>query len=186
MQNADWIALLRLLPQTVHNRLMFVLQNRMEISVETLFRLEPTVAVVRGRLGGTTDGGLLFLVPYDQLAGVYLNQEIKDTDVAAYFGEPPQAQVAQVRFPSRQGVRSQQGTAPAPAPTAAAPAAPAPAGSAPAVAGLRPSMLGTGPATAGAPAKPAEAPATAARNNLLERLRAARNAALPPGVNGKH
>ena len=56
----------------------------------------------------------------------------------------------------------------------------------PAVVGLRPSLLGTGPATAGVPARPAEPPATAARNNLLERLRAARNAALPPGVNGKH
>ena len=159
MQNADWVALIRRLPQELHNQLVLVLQNRMEISVETVFRLEPAYAVIRGRLAGTTEGGLLFMLPYDQLTGAYFFKAVTEAEVNSIFTGP-----VPLRPSSNQGRLKPSSIAPMPAVVPVAP----------------PSINSNAP-----PPRPVEAPATAARNNLLERLRAARNAALPPGATGK-
>ena len=56
MQNAEWITLLRQIPQALQNKVSLVLQNRSDISVDSIMRLEPSFVVLRGRLGGTTEG----------------------------------------------------------------------------------------------------------------------------------
>lgn len=88
MQNAEWISMLRLLPAELHSQIVLVLSNRVEVSVDVICRLEPTFIAVRGRMGGTTETGLLFLLPYDQLSGVYLSRELGDAEVQAIFNIP--------------------------------------------------------------------------------------------------
>src|SRR5882724_6134840 len=85
MQNAEWISLFRQLPKELHSQLVLVAQNRTDISVDSIFRLEPTYMVIRGRLGGTTETGLLFLFPYDQISSVFVNREVKEDEAEALF-----------------------------------------------------------------------------------------------------
>jgi hypothetical protein len=167
MLNADWIAVFRQLPPDLHPLTVLVLHNRTEITIETLLRVEPTFLAIRGRMGGTTDGGLLFVVPYDQLAAVYLYKVLGEAEVNAIFGPPKST--SQMLSRSALAARQAAGT------TGSSQAAPQPA-PAPAPAPV--------PIAAAMPAfgRPPEATAVA-RNNLLERLRAARQAATPP--NGK-
>jgi len=163
MQNADWITLFRQMPADAHSTVMLILNNRMEVSIETVFRVEPSYILVRGRLSGTTDGGLPFMVPYDQMTAMYLYREIKETEVEKIFG------------PSRiaGALRSNQGTAPQP--TEVVDVVPLPNEPA-----LRPSNVPSPGVAMPAFGRPSEATAVA-RNNLLERLRAARQAAQPNG-----
>lgn len=161
MQNNEWISLFRQLPQDIHNQIVLVLNNRTEISIEALFRIEPAYLLIRGRLGGTTDGGMPFVVPYDQLSAIYLYRQIKESEVEEVFG-PPRSALAK----SSNGTASKSQLS-SPAPTVAAP----PTAAAPSAVTAMPSF-----------GRPTEATAVA-RNNLLERLRAARQAAMPP--NGK-
>src|SRR5207244_3795601 len=118
------------------------LANRAEISVEAVHRLEPTFLVVRGRMAGTTDGGLLFLVPYEQLAGIYLTREVKESELQSIYAASGRASVL------ANGTQSASSNS-----SLSTPAIPS---------------FG----------RPPEA-TSVARNNLLERLRAARHAAAP-------
>jgi hypothetical protein len=158
MQNTEWIRLFKQVPAEFHNQIVFVLNNRTEIAMETLFRVEATHLLLRGRLGGTTEGGLLFVVPFDEIATVYINREVKEGEVDQIFG--PVKNQSRLISPSRQAVKTVV-VDPAAAPAAPPNAAPAAAAAA---------MPAFG--------RPPEA-TSVARNNLLERLRAARQAAGP-------
>jgi hypothetical protein len=161
MQNTDWIRLFKQIPADFHNQVVVVLNNRTEISIETLFRIEASHLLVRGRLGGTTDGGLLFVVPFAEMAAVYINREVKESEVEQIFG-PAKAQ-SRLISPSRQAVKAVTADSTT-APTSLAPA--------------------TEPVPAAVPGFGRAPEATSvARNNLLERLRAARQAA-SPNTNG--
>jgi hypothetical protein len=164
MHNSEWITVFRQLPQELYQQTVLVLNNRMELTIETLLRIEPTFLAVRGRMGGTTEGGLMFLVPYDQLTAIYMFKTMTETEVEAMFGPPKSA--SQLTSRSHLAIRAPSATnvqpAPAPAPAPAPPPAPMPA-----AATMVPAF-----------GRPPEATAVA-RNNLLERLRAARQAAMP-------
>ena len=67
MTNLEWIEMLRVVPDDDQNAMVIVLQNGAEITVDTLFRFEPNFLVMRGRVGGTTDEGRAFFIPYDQM-----------------------------------------------------------------------------------------------------------------------
>ena len=153
MQNAEWIAMIRQIPQPMQCQLMLVLANRAEISVEVVCRLEPSYVAIRGRMGGTTESSLLFMIPYDQLSGLYLTKEIKEDEVQALFATPEapdlEAVVAATETEEKSAAESRNQSTP-----------------------VVPSFGRAPEAT------------SVARNNLLERLRAARQAANPP-PNGK-
>ncbi len=152
MQNADWVHIFRQIPADRHPHVVLVLNNRMEISVETFLRIEPAYLLVRGRMGGTTDGGLPYVVPFAQLSAFYLFREIKEDELETVFGS---ASAGKTLTRSAQAVSE------------------------------RPPVPAAGPAPAAAPAfGPPPQGTSVARNNLLERLRAARQAATPP-PNGK-
>src|SRR5262245_20292513 len=88
MHNADWIAVFRQIPADLHPQLMLVLQNRQEVSIEALFRIEPTFLLVRGRMGGTTDSGMTFLGPFNELASIKLYKGLRESEVDEIFGPP--------------------------------------------------------------------------------------------------
>jgi len=160
MQNAEWIALLRQIPKEIQSQLVLVAQNRTDISVESICRLDPTYMVIKGRIGGTTEAGLLFMFPYDQISTVYVGREMKEDEIETFL---------QNMVPvNRLSTTSQQGSSGG----SKLPASATPAGTA------KPAA-----APVAAQARPSNDPSSIARNNLLERLRAARNAAAPQ--NGK-
>lgn len=87
MQSPVWISILRRIPAELVNQLVLVTDSRAEIAVESLFRLEADYAVLRGRLAGTTDSGMLFMVPYDRLTAIVLARELKETEVNQLFSD---------------------------------------------------------------------------------------------------
>jgi hypothetical protein len=152
MQSAEWIALFRRVPANLHDQLSIVTTIGTQITIQEIFGLEETYMVIRGRLAGSTDAGLVFFVPYDQINYAGFRKPMKETQVKALFGAPPAEPVAQ------------PAAAPEPPPEPVADVAPEP----PAEAAPAPE--------AEEPAAPAE-PATAAapmpgKAALLERLRA--------------
>src|SRR5207245_7176765 len=120
--NSEWITVFRQLPPDLYQQTVLVLNNRSEVTIETILRIEPTFLAIRGRMGGTTEGGLMFLVPYDQLTAIYMFKTMNEAEVEAMFGPPKSA--SQLTSRSNLALRPASATnvqplphpAPAPAP----------------------------------------------------------------------
>jgi hypothetical protein len=148
MQNAEWVTLFRQYPPEMHQQIVVMLNNRIEVSVETIFRIDPSFLLVRGRMSGTTDSGFLYTIPYSQMTAVYLVRQIKEEEVEKLFGSSGANKPLTRSAMNTERPPSQSDAQSTPVP---------------------------------AFGKPPEATAVA-RNNLLERLRAARQAATPPPI----
>jgi hypothetical protein len=77
MTNLEWMEVFRGIPEAEHNKLVIVLQNGAEVTIDTLFRFETTFMLIRGRLGGTIEEARAFFVPYDQMLYVRLERIVK-------------------------------------------------------------------------------------------------------------
>ncbi|CAN5455083.1 hypothetical protein BH10PLA2_BH10PLA2_13120 [soil metagenome] len=103
MQSAAWIAIFNRIPREHHEILMLVTSIGIEINIRNIQLLEPDYVVIRGRLGGTTDAGRVFFVPYDQINYITFNKEIKEDQIADMLGTeapPPKAPI-----PDGEGVK---------------------------------------------------------------------------------
>src|SRR5262249_50500543 len=67
MTNQEWIDMLKVIPEEDQNTLVVVLQNGAEVNIDTFIRFESNYVIIRGRVGGTTDEGRAFFIPYDQM-----------------------------------------------------------------------------------------------------------------------
>ena len=95
MQSLAWKAIFNRIPREHHEILMLVTSIGIEINVRSIQLLEPDYVVIRGRLGGTTDAGRVFFVPYDQINYLTFNKEIKEEQIAEMLGtEPPPPRAA--------------------------------------------------------------------------------------------
>jgi hypothetical protein len=121
MQSAAWKAIFNRIPREHHEILMVVTSIGIEINVRNIQLLEPDYVVIRGRLGGTTDAGRLFFVPYDQINYVTFNKEIKEEQIAEMLGTEPPAPKAPI--PDGEGVTGGI-SEPAPEPAKTEPEAP--------------------------------------------------------------
>src|SRR4051794_14053523 len=92
MQSTAWKTIFNRIPREHHEIMMVVTSIGIEINVRYIQLLEPDYVVLRGRLGGTTDAGRLFFVPYDQINYVTFSKEIKEEQIADMFGleAPPE------------------------------------------------------------------------------------------------
>jgi hypothetical protein len=153
MQNEVWIDLIRRVPPEFLNQLVLVTDSKAEIAIEMLFRLEPDFAVLRGRLGGTTEGGQLFMVPYDRLTAIVLTREMKEAEVDQLF--PPANAEKETVHGSVETTETEQDieiTPPKP----------------------QSALIEPAPAKTTVPTRASTESQIAARNSLLDRLKAAR------------
>jgi hypothetical protein len=191
MHASGWIDLVRTIPSELHASLTFLMQNHAEINSQNVVRLVEQFIVLRGRLAGSTDGGMIFFLPYDQITAISVNKPTKAEAAYAWFPnapcysmeaeEPESTVVAEDMEPEVQRI--------APAPMPAAPAA-APAMAPAAVKPVPPSKPGvptplapSKPGIATVPARPAPGPQPAttpmamanlampAKAAMIERLR---------------
>ena len=56
----------------------------LEVAVQNLSRIEDGLVMIRGRIAGTPDNGRLFLLPYAQLTGVYVNRIVANEEVELF------------------------------------------------------------------------------------------------------
>lgn len=83
----QYIKLFKSLPEAETEMLMIAMNNGMEIAVQRIMRYEDHYMLVRGRLGGTEEGELIFLVDYCNITFVYFLRPIADARVQEIFGE---------------------------------------------------------------------------------------------------
>src|SRR6266581_5141072 len=89
MQSADWSRLLQRIPASYHDSLMLVTTIGMEITLQAIERVEDAYLVVRGRMGGSTDTGRIFFVPFDQINYLGYMRLARQQDISALLGEGP-------------------------------------------------------------------------------------------------
>ena len=158
MRREDLVDMFKRIPERMHQYVNLVMRNQSALSVDVVARFEPAYLVMRGREGGTTDEGRAFWVPYDEIAYVRVEQVLKIGDLKRLYGE---------EYADAEDALGRQAEAEAAA-KAEAEAKPQPK-----------SDLTSTPPPATAPTDPA----SIAKQNLLDRIRAAR--ANVAGATGK-
>lgn len=155
MRKEDCVEMFQRIPEVMHPQVNLALRNGFVLSVETVARFEPEYLVFRGREGGTSDEGRAFFVPYDEICYVRIERAVRLGELKKMYGEAGYVDA-----------EDRLGGEPQPEPAKAAPAMPAPV------------PMPVTPTTSG----PTD-PASIAKQNLLDRIRAAR--ANVAGATGK-
>jgi hypothetical protein len=83
----QYIQFFKSLPEAETEMLMIALNNGMEVAVQRIMRYEDHYMVVRGRLGGTEEGDLIFIIDYSNITFVYFLRVLDDARVQSIFGE---------------------------------------------------------------------------------------------------
>jgi hypothetical protein len=150
------------IPEGMHPQVNLILRNGFCLAVSTVARYEDTYVVFSGREGGTSDEGRGFFVPYDEISYVRIERAVRVGELKRMFGE-----MGYEDMEDRLDAMTQAAQKEADSATVAVTPAPLP------VANGTPIM--------------ASDPAAIARQNLLDRIRAARaNVAGTTGkLNGK-
>ena len=89
MQSRAWIKLFQRIPPESHEILALLTSSGTEISIQTVLRLEEDFVLIKGRLSGTTDGGRVFFIPYDQIDYLGVTKEMRESEIGALLGEAP-------------------------------------------------------------------------------------------------
>jgi hypothetical protein len=157
MHPSGWISLVQTVPPEFHDNLSVFLLNGVELSVQAILRMEEQFVVLRGRVMGSTDAGLVYFVPYEQITCLGYSKTVKEEVVQAWFQDGPIYTVAGAPALSRAPrlePAAAEGEAEAgveePAPPTAPAAAPGPAPTRPSA----PAVPRPGPAAAPRPPGP--------------------------------
>lgn len=191
MQNTDWIELFHLIPPEQQNILVLTTVGGTDLNIEMVLRTEPSVLVFRGRVQGSTDDGRVFFLPYRQIDYLQMNRFVRENEIQEMFSKaappPPAAEkpperpsqvFAPANSPHSSAIYSSTGEVPPGSPRAVP--APAVRLSASQLGRLQTSMLvPEGAISEAENGQPGEAPPPP-RSSILERLRAQRNAVMPP------
>lgn len=82
-----WSEILKRVPLEAQNCLLLGMSNGSEISVQDLLRIENTHVLLRGRVGGTTDSGRVFCIPFQQITYSCFTRTLPQPMLAQIFGE---------------------------------------------------------------------------------------------------
>lgn len=164
MRREDLVEMFKRIPEAMHAQVNLVLRNQFVVSIDAVARFEPTYLVARGREGGTSDEGRAFFVPFDEICYIRIERPLRLGELKTMYGETGfmdmedrlEAETALLDAAAKQG---EGGSTSPSAPTPPPSAMPVPV-----------------PTTAADPA-------SIARQNLLDRIRAAR--ANVAGATGK-
>ena len=151
MTRDDLMEMFERIPPGMHAQVNLVLRNTFVLSVDTVARFEEMYVVFRGREGGTSDEGRGFFVPYDEVSYIRIERPVRVGELKSMFGETGYQDAddrleAETQAFEAAKASGKPGETPMPAPVPAAPATPIIASD----------------------------PASIARQNLLDRIRAAR------------
>jgi hypothetical protein len=156
VRREDCMDMFKRIPEVMHAQVNLVLRNGFVISVDGVVRFEDAYVVIRGREGGTSDEGRGFFVPFDEICYVRIERPLRLGELKLMYGETGfmdledrlAAQGEALAEPAKQ-TKSPSDTPMAPMPTPP-------------------------PSTTPTPVATATDPASIAKQNLLDRIRAAR------------
>lgn len=164
MRREDCVDMFKRVPELSHAYMNLVMRNQSVLAVDIVVRFEPTYLVMKGREGGTTDENRAFFVPYEEISYLRLERPVKISELKTMYGETGYIDEEDKLAAQGAALDKEKADAEAGATTAVKPDTQTPA-----------------------PAMPQD-PASIARQNLLDRIRAARQGAtgkLTSGTGGK-
>ena len=85
MHNSAWVKLLRHIPAEQQSKLMLVTTGGIEITIQSLLRIDAECLALRGRLAGSTDAGRVFFVPYSHIDYFGFQQPLKESEFHELF-----------------------------------------------------------------------------------------------------
>jgi hypothetical protein len=157
MRREDCLEMFKRIPEEMHPQVNLVLHNQFVLSVECVARFEQSYMVIRGREGGTSDEGRAFFVPYEEISYIRIERVVRIGELKKMYGESGYVD-SEDRLNASSPPDPNRGGAP------------------------KPDMDITTPTPAPPAGLPSD-PATIAKQNLLDRIRAAR--ANVAGTTGK-
>ena len=86
MLGPSWVALFRRIPVNLQDVLIMITVTGSEIILQKILVMEDDYFIFRGRMSGSQDGGLVIIMPYDQISNVCFNKRMLEPEVAAIFG----------------------------------------------------------------------------------------------------
>ena len=163
MRREDCIEMFKRIPERFHCQVNLVMQNRSVVAVDIVVRFEPTYLVLRGREGGQTEDGRAFFLPFEEISFLRLERTLKLSEVKLMFGESGWVDDEDKLAPQAEAPEHESQDQLAP------------------VESLTPTPTSI-PVPVPVPIPMPSDPASIAKQNLLERIRAARaNAAAAAG-----
>lgn len=85
MLAVGWSTLLRHIPESQHNQLVFVTRGGTEFWLQGILRVEHEFVVIKGRMGGSQDQGRVFFLPYDSIDYFGYVGLVKETEFQETF-----------------------------------------------------------------------------------------------------
>ena len=87
MRREDCMEMFTRIPEGMHPQVNLILRNRFVLSVNMIARFEETYVVFSGREGGTSDEGRGFFVPYDEVAYIRIERPVRVGELKTMYGE---------------------------------------------------------------------------------------------------
>ena len=87
MHKEDCVDMFKRIPQEAHAQINLVLRNCFVVSVDIVVRFEEGYLVIRGREGGTTDEGRAFFIPYEEISYIRLERVVRVGELKSMYGE---------------------------------------------------------------------------------------------------
>jgi hypothetical protein len=87
MRREECVDLFKRIPEEMHPQVNFVLRNQFVVTVESIARFEPAFVVFRGREGGTSDDGRAFFIPYEEICYIRIEREVRMGELKKMYGE---------------------------------------------------------------------------------------------------
>lgn len=81
----SWVALIRQIPPTLHDCLVLITATGAEIMIQKILVLEQDYMVFRGRMSGVQDGGMVMVMPFDQISNLAFNKRMLEPEVRQIF-----------------------------------------------------------------------------------------------------
>jgi len=87
MRREDCVELFSKIPEHYHAQVNLILRGQGMITVDCVVRFEEHYIVLRGREQGSTDEGRAFFVPYEELAYFRIERVLKLSELKRMYGE---------------------------------------------------------------------------------------------------
>lgn len=87
MRREDCVDLFKKIPEHYHAQVNLILRGQGMITVDCVVRFEPSYMVLRGREQGSTDEGRAFFVPYEEIAYFRIERVLKLAELKRMYGE---------------------------------------------------------------------------------------------------
>jgi len=87
MRREDCVELFKRIPEHYHAQVNLILRGQGMITVDCVVRFEPHYLILRGREQGSTDEGRAFFVPYEELAYFRIERVLKLSELKRMYGE---------------------------------------------------------------------------------------------------